>query len=139
MGTLPGTESNNYPNFTKDLFAAEASPYYAAFVEDTYRPTKIFTITAGLRWDIFGGKTERHNRLEYFNPTVCEQCASGVSYTGAEIYVSSGNRSPFATNLKTSVRASDFSWQPATAPGHSRQAAASTMAPARKWSAARAR
>ena len=38
MGTAPGTESNNYPNFTKDLFAAEASPYYAAFVEDTYRP-----------------------------------------------------------------------------------------------------
>ncbi len=27
------------------------------------------TITAGLRWDIFGGKTERHNRLEYFDPT----------------------------------------------------------------------
>ncbi len=36
MGTTPGSESDSYPNFTKDLFAAEANPYYAAFVEDTY-------------------------------------------------------------------------------------------------------
>ena len=38
MGTTPGTESNDYPNFTKDFFAAEANPYYAAFVEDTWHP-----------------------------------------------------------------------------------------------------
>jgi hypothetical protein len=69
MGTPPGTESNSYPNFSNDLFAAEASPYYAAFVEDTYRPTRTFTVTAGRRWDIFGARTERHNRLEYFDPT----------------------------------------------------------------------
>ena len=40
QGTQPGSESNDYPNFTKDLFAAESNPYYAAFVEDTYHPTK---------------------------------------------------------------------------------------------------
>ncbi|HZC23850.1 MAG TPA: hypothetical protein VE866_10975, partial [Candidatus Binatia bacterium] len=59
MGTVPGTESNSYPNFTKDVFAAESNPYYAAFVEDTFRPTKSLTITAGLRWDIFAGRNER--------------------------------------------------------------------------------
>jgi len=111
MGTTPGSESNSYPNFTKDLFAAEASPYNAAFVEDTYHPNKAFTITAGLRWDIFGGKTERHNRLEYFNPTV-KATAGGVSYTGAEVYATSGNRSPFATNLKDFGPRLGFSWQP---------------------------
>ena len=114
MGTLPGTESNNYPNFTKDLFAAEASPYYAAFFEDTYRPTTSLTITAGLRWDIFGGKTERHNRLEYFNSTVSNN-ADGVDYRGAEIYVTSGNRSPFTTNLKDFGPRLGISWQPAKA------------------------
>ncbi len=113
MGTTPGSESNNYPNFTKDLFAAEASPYYAAFIQDTYRPNKNLTITAGLRWDIFGGKTERHNRLEYFNPTAAGS-ASGVSYTGAEIYAGSNNRSPFATNLNNFGPRLGFSWQPAT-------------------------
>ena len=68
QGTPPGTESGGYPSFTKDLFMAGANPYYATFVEDTYHPTQALTITAGLRWDIFGGKTERHNRLEYFDP-----------------------------------------------------------------------
>jgi hypothetical protein len=111
MGTTPGNESDNYPNFTKDLFAAEASPYYAAFVEDTWRPTKTLTLTAGLRWDIFGGRTERHNRLEYFDPTV-SATASGVSYTGAEIYVNGSHRSPFETNLTNFGPRLGFAWQP---------------------------
>src|SRR5208337_3137049 len=49
---------NESTNFTQDLFVAEASPCYAAFIEDTYHPSNALTITAGLRWDIFGGKTE---------------------------------------------------------------------------------
>jgi Carboxypeptidase regulatory-like domain len=114
MGTPPGTESNNYPNFTKDLFAAEASPYYAAFVEDTFRPTTKLTITAGLRWDIFGGKTERHNRLEYFNPAA-SNTLDGINYTGAEAYVSGGNRSPFATNMKDFGPRLGIAWQPVKA------------------------
>jgi hypothetical protein len=110
MGTAPGTESNNYPNFTKDLFAAEASPYYAAFVEDTWRPTKMVTITAGLRWDIFGGRTERHNRLEYFDPKAGAS-VGGVSYTGAEVYVNGSHRSPFTTNLSNFGPRIALSWQ----------------------------
>jgi len=113
-GTPPGSESNSYPNFTKDLFAAEANPYYAAFVEDTFRPTTALTITAGLRWDIFGGKTERHNRLEYFNPTA-SNTVDGVNYTGAEIYASSGNRSPFTTNMKDFGPRLGVAWQPVKA------------------------
>jgi hypothetical protein len=111
MGTTPGTESGGYPSFTKDLFAAEANPYYALFVEDTYRPVKSFTITAGLRWDIFGGKTERHNRFEYFEPSV-QSTVNGVPYTGAEIYVNGSRRSPFDTNFKDFGPRLGFSWQP---------------------------
>jgi hypothetical protein len=113
MGTEPGTESNDYPNFSKDVFVAESSPYYAAFAEDTYHPTKAITITAGLRWDIFGGRTERHNRLEYFDPNATNT-VDGVKYTGAEIYVGSGNRSPFAANLKDLGPRLGFSWQAAS-------------------------
>jgi hypothetical protein len=111
IGTAPGTESNNYPNFSKDLFVAEASPYYGTFVEDTWRPTKTFTVTAGLRWDIFGGRTERHNRLEYFDPNAAST-VSGVSYTGAEVYVNGSNRSPFTTNFTNFGPRLGFSWQP---------------------------
>ena len=116
MGTAPGNEentNNGYPNFSKDIFAAEASPYYAAFVEDTYHPSKTLTITAGLRWDIFGGRTERHNRLEYFNPTATNT-VSGVPYTGAEVYVNGGNRSPFTTDMKNFGPRLGFAWQPFT-------------------------
>jgi hypothetical protein len=112
MGTEPGTESNDYPNFTKDLFVAEASPYYATFVQDTYHVTPKITITAGLRWDIFGGRTERHNRLEIFDPNA-KSTASGISYTGAEVYASGGNRSPFKTNLKDFGPRVGVSWQAA--------------------------
>lgn len=113
IGTTPGNETNNYPNFTKDLFEAQANPYYAAFVQDTWRPTKTLTITGGLRWDIFGGRTERHNRLEYFDPTASAS-VSGVSYTGAEVYATSGSRSPFETNLDDFGPRLSVSWQPMT-------------------------
>jgi len=115
MGMTPSLEpgANGYynQNFTKDIFVAEANPYYAAFVEDTYHPSKTLTITAGLRWDIFGGRTERFNRLEYFNPTATNT-VSGVPYTGAEVYVNGGNRSPFAANMKDFGPRLGFAWQP---------------------------
>ncbi len=107
MGSTPGSESYN---FTKDLFVAEANPYYAAFIEDTYHASKSLTLTVGLRWDIFGGKTERHNRLEYFD-TAAANTASGVNYTGAEVYVADGNRSPFTTNMNNFGPRLGFAWQ----------------------------
>jgi len=110
VGESPGSEGTN---FTRDLFVAEASPYYAAFLEDTYHVSPALTITAGLRWDIFGGRTERHNRLEHFDPTATNT-VDGVSYTGAEVYQSSGDRSPFAANLKNFGPRLAASWQPTT-------------------------
>ncbi len=112
MGTEPGTENSNYPNFTKDVFAAESNPYYALFVEDTYHVSRALTITAGLRWDIFGGRNERYNRQEYFDPNAAGS-ASGVSYTGAEIYVNSNNRTPFTTNFHNFGPRLAIAWQPA--------------------------
>lgn len=114
MGTAPGGEGNcGYPNFTKDVFAAESNPYYASFIEDTFHASKSLTITAGLRWDIFGGRNERHNRQEYFNPTATNT-VSGVSYTGAEVYVNSNNRSPFTTNMHNFGPRVGVAWQPFT-------------------------
>lgn len=107
VGESPGSENTN---FTKDLFAAESNPYYALFIQDTYHVSKALTITGGLRWDIFGGRNERHNRLEYFNPTATSS-ANGVPFTGAEVYVNSGNRSPFSTNLTNFSPRLGVSWQ----------------------------
>ncbi len=111
MGEQPGYEGGDAPNFTKDLFVAEASPYYGAFIQDTYHPIEKLTVTAGLRWDVFGGRTERHNRLEYFNPSI-SATASGVPYTGAEVYVNGGDRTPFTTNLANIGPRLGFAFQP---------------------------
>jgi hypothetical protein len=108
MGEAPGGEGGN---FSKDLFLAAASPYYAAFIQDTYHVTPTFTVTAGLRWDIFGGKTERHNRFEYFDPKA-QGSSNGVSFTGGEVFSSSGHRSPFTTNMKDLGPRLGFAWQP---------------------------
>ena len=110
MGSYPGNES---VNFTQDLFSAVASPYYAAFVQDTFHIRPNLTITAGLRWDIFGGKTERHNRLEYFDPTaVGTYPGTNQTFTGGEVFATSGHRSPFTTNLTNFAPRLGFSWQP---------------------------
>ena len=70
LGREYGHRKHRFSHLSRKISSsAEASPYYAAFVEDTYHAPPKLTITAGLRWDIFGGKTERHNRLEYFDPT----------------------------------------------------------------------
>ena len=99
--------------FDRAVFAAESNPYYAAFVEDTYHATTRLTITAGLRWDIFGGRTERYNRQEYFDSNASNTYL-GVPYTGAEVYVNSSNRSPFKTNMHDFGPRLAFAFQPVT-------------------------
>ncbi|MGA8502215.1 MAG: carboxypeptidase regulatory-like domain-containing protein [Candidatus Sulfotelmatobacter sp.] len=97
--------------FDRPVYGAESNPYYAAFIEDTYHPTTKLTITAGLRWDIFGGRNERFNRQEYFAPNVSNTYL-GVPYTGAELYVNSSHRSPFKTNLHDFGPRLAFAFQP---------------------------
>ena len=108
MGGTPGSESTN---FTKDLFAAESNPYYAFFGQDNFHITHTLTLNFGLRWDLFGGRNERHNRLEYFNPNLANS-VNGVSYTGAEVFAKNGARSPFSTNLNNLGPRLSLAWQP---------------------------
>ena len=110
MGQQPGSEADNW---TKDLFVAEASPYYGSFLQDTYHAMRNLTITAGLRWDVFSPRTERHNRMEYFNPTA-GGTSSGVSFTGAEIFLNGNHRRPFTTNFGDLSPRLGFTWQPIT-------------------------
>src|SRR5215469_994394 len=107
----PNPEPNFYPNFTIDVAAAESSPYYASFFEDTYHLSTSFTVTAGLRWDIFGGRNERFNRQEYFDPTATNT-VNGDPYTGAEIYANGSHRSPYTTDLHDFGPRLPVAWQP---------------------------
>jgi Carboxypeptidase regulatory-like domain len=107
MGSAPGNEGGN---FTKDVFAAGANPYYATFIQDNYHVSHNFTLNLGLRWEIFGGRTERFNREEFFDPTVASSVA-GIPLIGGEQFVNSHNRSPFHTNLADFGPRVSFTWQ----------------------------
>lgn len=112
MGSCPGCE---YDNFTKDIFGAQANPYYAAFLQDDYRIAHNLTLNLGLRWDIFGGRTERYNRQESWDPSI-SYTLDGVSLTGGEQFpaVDGHSRSPFATNMTDFAPRLGLAWQPVT-------------------------
>lgn len=107
MGEAPGFE---FYNFTKDIFGAEANPYYSAWIQDNYHLSSKLTVNLGLRWDIFGGRTERYNRLEYFDPSV-QYTVAGVPLTGGEQFVKNGDSS-FTTNLTNFGPRIGFAYQP---------------------------
>jgi hypothetical protein len=106
MGT-PDAWENGY---TKDIFAAESSPYYGLYIQDDYHTLPNLTLNLGLRWDIWGGRNERYNRLTYFNPDLA-YTVNGVNLRGGEQFVGPGG-SPFTTNWKDISPRVGFSWQP---------------------------
>jgi hypothetical protein len=109
MGQPPGYE---YDNFSKDLFGAESNPYYSGYIQDNFHVLKNLTLNLGIRWDIFGGRNERYNRLEYFDPSL-QYTVNGVPLTGGEQFVSGGG-SPFTTNLTNFGPRFGLAWQPLT-------------------------
>lgn len=111
VGAYPGGQIYG-PNFSKDIFGAQASPYYAAYIQDDWKVLPTLTVNLGLRWDIFGGRTERFNRLEYFDPNV-QYTVNGVPLVGGEQFagVHGHGRSPFTTNMKDFGPRASFAWQ----------------------------
>ncbi len=108
MGSVPGGEGGN---FTKDLFGAVANPYYGIFAQDVFHITPKLTATVGVRWEIFGGRTERHNRMEYFDPNLAFNL-NGVSLTGGERFLDDHHRTPFNTNWKNVGPRASVAWEP---------------------------
>lgn len=77
---------------------AESNPYYATYLEGDVRLSDRLTINLGVRWDIFGGRNERYDRLESFDPGL-KYTVNGVGLTGGEVFVHNHN-TPYATNLR---------------------------------------
>jgi Carboxypeptidase regulatory-like domain/TonB dependent receptor len=49
---------------------AQASAYFALFGQDDYKVTRRLTVNLGLRWDIEIPRTERHDDLSYWDPSL---------------------------------------------------------------------
>jgi hypothetical protein len=92
-------DQGQQPNWTTDIFGANSNRYDALFIQDGWHATDKLTINAGLRWDLFLGATERHNRMEYFDPTLA-YTVNGVNLTGGEVFSNNAHRSPFLANYR---------------------------------------
>jgi len=61
---------------------ATRSFYYAGYVQDDWKASSKLTLNLGLRWDVEIPRTERHNRMEVFDPNAASPLAS--VYAGAK-------------------------------------------------------
>jgi hypothetical protein len=55
---------------THDPSVASSSSYYAIYVQDDWKITRRLTLNLGLRWDVEIPRTERFNKLSYWDPSL---------------------------------------------------------------------
>src|SRR5581483_4760885 len=77
---LLGVGSGSMGIALKDV--ATQSHYYAAFLQDDWKATRKLTLNLGLRWDLDIPRTERHDRLETFDPSVPSPLAGPAGLPG---------------------------------------------------------
>ncbi len=136
LGTGTGDMIQDYKNVATQSF------YYAGYAQDDWRVTPKLTLNLGLRYDIDLPRTERYNRMNYFDPNAASPFASEVpGLTGGLVFVGVDGRSRYQYHIDKNNFAPrvGFSWaaHPKTVVhgggaivyGASNQAAAGTVGP----------
>ncbi|WP_263358855.1 TonB-dependent receptor [Acidicapsa ligni] len=137
---LLGTGTGDMIQAFKDV--ATQSFYYAGYAQDDWRIAPKVTLNLGLRYDIDLPRTERFNRMNYFNPNVASPLASALpGLTGGLVFVGVNGNSRYQYNIDANNFAPRFGVSWAVSPstvvhagaalvyGASNQAAAGTVGP----------
>jgi Carboxypeptidase regulatory-like domain/TonB dependent receptor len=67
---LLGLPSNNSGDISFTFSGATASTYTGLYFQDDWKVTSKLTVNLGIRYDLDTPRTERYNRLAYFNPNL---------------------------------------------------------------------
>jgi hypothetical protein len=136
VGTGTGDLIQDFKN------VASQSYYTAEYLQDDWRVTNKLTLNLGVRYDLDTPRTERYNRMNYFNPTIASPLANLIpGLKGGLVFVGTPGHSRHQYDMDTNNVAPrvGFAWSPIPATvvhggsaivyGPSAQAAAGTVGP----------
>ncbi len=91
---------NQWGEYEVPLFVATQSNQFGAFIQDNWRVTDKLTLNLGMRYDLDLPRTERHNRMEWFDPSAkVPFTVPGMNISGAEVFTGvNGNSRTIANN-----------------------------------------
>lgn len=107
-----------YPSggsISHDPTPASESQYWGLYVQDDFKVTRKLTLNLGLRWEVDVPRTERYNRLSYFDLDVPSPIAGRVrgypNLVGAMKFANSSNRRQVPTDLNNLGPRFGFAYQ----------------------------
>jgi len=86
---------------------------YAGFVQDNWKVTPKLTLNLGIRYDVSLPRTERHNRMNWFDPNVVSPLVvpgMGTLY-GGEVFTNGNERTDWQTDWKDIQPRFGLAWQ----------------------------